>query len=119
MKSNHYEPVLDSDVQDAIGTVAIVDVRPASYFEAGHIPESVNIPFDVIAAEEGDLADNIVAAFKDAGYNEDDEFIVSCQTGYHSKLACDALFDAGYTNVKYYPGSYEDWVLVETHPVEK
>ena len=119
MASNSYKPVLADEVVESIGKVKIADVRPESYYVEGHIPTAIDVPFDKMAAADGDLDANIVKAFKDAGINEGDDVIVYCQVGYHSKLASDALHDAGYKNLKYYPGSFEDWVLDSNRPVEK
>ena len=119
MSKKNYKPVLADEVNDSIGRIAIVDVRPSSYYAEGHIPTSINVPFDEIAEKDGDLDANVVEAFQEAGIGPDDEFIVACQVGYHSKLAADALHDAGYENVLYYPGSFEDWVLDPDHEVDK
>ena len=119
MSKETYQMVFDSDVADLIGKIKIVDVRPDSYYVEGHIPTAINVPFDEIATEDGDLDENIVKAFEDAGISPDEEFVVACQVGYHSKLASDALYDAGYKNLRFYPGSYEDWILNPDHPIEK
>lgn len=119
MSKDRYRPVLADEVKESIGKVTIADVRPESYYVEGHIPTAVNIPFDVIAEQDGYLDENIVKAFQDAGIDSDDPVIVACQVGYHSKLASDALHDAGYAKLEYYPGSYEDWILDPDNPIEK
>lgn len=119
MAKDTYKLALADDVANDIGKIKIVDVRPESYYVEGHIPTAINVPFDKIAAEDGDLDENIVKAVEAAGVNKDEEFVVACQVGYHSKIASDALYDAGYKNLIFYPGSYEDWVLDPSHPIEK
>lgn len=106
-------------IKDNLGEITYVDVRPVSYYEKGHIPTSVNIPFDVISSEDGDFAENWVKAFESNGITPSDKVIIGCQTGYHSKLVCDALSDEGFTDILYYPGSFEDWITNDGYPVEK
>ena len=110
---------LADEVASDVGNIRIVDVRPESYYVEGHIPTAINIPFDVIASKDGDVDDNIVDAFVEAVVGKDEDFVVACQVGYHSKIVSDALYDAGFKNLIFYPGSYEDWVLDPSHEVEK
>ena len=119
MDKTAYQPLLTDEVKAAISTTPIIDIRPASFYAEGHIPTSINIPFNEVAPQGEDWQPYIVQAIEKAGFGPEDEFIVSCQTGYHSKLACDALFNEGFTKVLYHPGSFEDWVLDPSNPVEK
>ena len=53
------------------------------------------------------------------GLNKDDAFIVYCQAGMHAGLSCDRLEKAGYSQLKYYQGSWLDWIQDRERPVER
>lgn len=89
--------------------VPLVDVRPASMFEAGHIPGAVNVP--LVVPEDGSMVpdDQLVAAVKAAGVQPEDDVVLYCQTGLHAGLAADTLAQNGFTDVELYSGSMNDW----------
>ncbi len=41
-----------------------------------------------------------------------------CQSGIHAKIACDYLASVGYTELRLYAGSMNDWVGDPARPVE-
>jgi len=65
-----------------------IDVRTAAEFNAGHVDEAVNIPYDEIAAGIGAL---------DVGENE--VIYVYCRSGRRSGIAKDTLEGLGYSQV--------------------
>lgn len=103
--------VIDSDqLQDAKeASVPLIDVRPASLFEAGHIPGAVNVP--LVVPEDGSMIpdDAIVAAVEAAGVAPDDDVVLYCQTGLHAGLAAKTLEKEGFSRIELYSGSMNDW----------
>ena len=90
-------------------SVPLVDVRPASMFDAGHIPGAVNVP--LVVPEDGSMVpdDQLVAAVEAAGVQPGDDVVLYCQTGLHAGLAADTLAKSGFTDVELYSGSMNDW----------
>ncbi len=66
--------------------VRIVDVRTASEFEAGHIPNAENVPLDQLAAAMG-------------SWDPAKPILVYCATGSRSAEAMRMLTEAGFTTV--------------------
>lgn len=64
----------------------ILDVRTKQEFEAGSIPEAVNIPFEVLYENLPQL-------------NKDHNFILFCRTGNRSRHAKDLLNQHGFKSV--------------------
>ena len=89
--------------------VPLIDVRPASMYEQGHIPGAVNVP--LVNPEDGSMIpdDSLVAAIEAAGVKPDDDVVLYCQTGKHAGLAADTLEEKGFTNLELYSGSMNDW----------
>ena len=73
----------------------LIDVRTAEEYASGHIPTSVNIPYDVIA-------DMIPVTDKEA------LIIVYCRSGNRSGQAARTLRSLGYTNVQDF-GAVSRW----------
>ncbi len=97
---------------------AVIDVRPASMYEEGHIPGALSVP--LVVPEDGSMIpdDAILAAVTAAGIAPDDDVVLYCQTGYHAGLAADTLAKEGFENVELYSGSMNDWTAKDL-PVEK
>lgn len=96
----------------------VVDVRPASMYEEGHIPGALSIP--LVVPEDGSMIpdDAILSAVTAAGISPDDDVVLYCQTGYHAGLAADTLAKEGFENIELYSGSMNDWTAKDL-PVEK
>lgn len=115
-----YETVGASYVMNHLGLMPIVDVRSRAMFEEGHIPGSINIPFDEIqAAGEDEMAVHYGIAFDAAGIGKHDSAIVTCQMGSHAKIVCNLLDSIGFDSLKWYKGSWLDWVSDPRRPQEK
>lgn len=79
----------------------VVDVRTAEEFEAGHLPNAINIPFETIAS-----------AFKERKIAKDKSVVLYCRSGRRSGIAFDTLVSEGYSN-SYNGGGYE--ILKSAH----
>lgn len=73
----------------------LIDVRTKEEFDAGHIPGSINIPYDVISR-------NLPTTNKDA------EIILYCRSGRRSGIAQKTLQGLGYTKVTDF-GGVSNW----------
>jgi len=77
--------------------VLLLDVRTAEEYAAGHIPDSVLLPYDQIKAR----ADELPA-------DKTTPIIVYCRSGNRSAVAAAVLADLGYTEI-YDLGGIQDW----------
>ena len=75
----------------------ILDVRTAQEYANGHIPGAINIPNEIIAAEN-------VQQLPD----KEQLILVYCRSGNRSKQASERLVDLGYTNIVEF-GGINDW----------
>ncbi|MDC7241110.1 MAG: rhodanese-like domain-containing protein [Spirochaetales bacterium] len=91
-KFSDLKELLDSDADDYI----FLDVRTDQEYRAGHIPGSVNIPYEQLpdALPEGTALDKTI--------------ILYCRSGNRSGQAARALKRAGYTDV-YNFGGINQW----------
>lgn len=80
----------------AAGTVAVLDVRGRSEWDAGHIPGAPNIPVGYLTDRLGELP----AA---------PTLVLQCQAGGRSSIAASLLQAAGITNVANLQGGFEEW----------
>ena len=75
----------------------ILDVRRPDEFDAGHIPNAINVPNETIGTSE-------IAELPD----KDQLIMVYCRSGRRSKEASEKLVKLGYTNVVEF-GGILDW----------
>lgn len=99
----------------------IVDARPADRFNAevpepraglraGHIPGSINVPFDLLSTD-GQLKTRVElgAIFATAGIDLDAPIITTCGSGITASTLALALNVAGAEDVAVYDGSWTEW----------
>ena len=86
---------------------AVLDVREAAEFAAGHIPNARNIPF-------GELTNRL----REIDKLKSRPLIVNGQAGAHAAKACGALKKIGFTDVVALRGGLNGWVEASL-PVEK
>ncbi len=77
------------------GEYRIVDVRPKSKYEKGHIPTAMNLP-------NGNLDGDVTPPPKDK------LIIVYCETGGRAQVAAKKMAEAGYTQI-YNWGGFGNW----------
>lgn len=116
-----YEVVNAHYVESHIGEMPIVDVRPAEYYAAGHIPSAINIPYgdaEKESVERKEFVGKVLeGAFEAAGISKHDPVIVYCQGGYHAILAGNALAEEDYDQLRIYEGSFGDWKQDPAHEI--
>ena len=114
-----YEIVTAKYVEDHIGDMSLVDVRPRYKYRDGHIPTAQNVDLIGIKDEFDDVADKLEEGFEALGIKPDDDVIIYCGTGKLAKEASDYLDEKGYKHIHMYPGSFVDWTSDPSRPVEK
>jgi hydroxyacylglutathione hydrolase len=80
------------------GEVAVVDVRGASEWQAGHLPGVPNIPVGYLLERRDELP-------------QDRPLVLQCRSGARSAIAASVLQAEGMTNVVNLVGGYAEWVL--------
>ncbi|MGM1021412.1 MAG: sulfurtransferase [Bacillota bacterium] len=84
---------------------------------AGHIPGAVNFFWKEVLDEKGIFknTEQLKQHFSDLDQNA--EIIVYCGSGVSACPNVLALNEAGFSNVRLYPGSWSDWISYEENPV--
>ena len=114
-----------------LGDYEILDARSAGRFRgeepeprpglrAGHIPGSKNIFYGDLLNEDGTLKsqDKLVEHFKAKAVNLDKPVITSCGSGVTAAIINLALDRIGKTDHALYDGSWTEWGMYPTVPVE-
>ncbi len=86
----------NKSTKNSAKNTVVIDVRTAQEFNAGHIKESMHIPYDIITQK---ITQEVPS--------KDTQIILYCRSGRRSGIAERALKDMGYKNVENY-GSMED-----------
>lgn len=104
------------------GTEQIVDARSAARFagdapepreglRSGHIPNSLNVPYNALLNEDGTLKapPQIKAIFEAAGINLSKPIVTSCGSGVSACILSLALEVIGHPDAAVYDGSWTEW----------
>lgn len=92
------------------------EVEPL-YSKAGHIPGAKNFFWKDVLKSNGKWksASELQSHFSSLSHEQ--EIIVSCGSGVSACPNILALKQAGFKNIKLYPGSYSDWISYPEHEV--
>jgi len=121
------DPMLLRSADDIIANLAskreqIIDARgkprfdgsvpePREGLRSGHIPDSINVPFDALYSDDGTMkpTKEITAIFKAAGVDMDKPAVTSCGSGITASSLFLALNLVGKRDVALYDGSWSEW----------
>ncbi len=102
------------------GNIVLVDARKDEYFNGtdpkskGHIEGAISINSDLMRDDKGMIknAEELNKLFASKGVTKDKEVVLYCQTSTRAGLLYAIMTTKlGYTNVKVYDGSYNEWVV--------
>jgi thiosulfate/3-mercaptopyruvate sulfurtransferase len=112
------EQVLDARSR---GRFAGTEPEPRAGLRGGHIPGSLNLPYDELHAPDGTLrpATDLRKAFKDAGVDVNRPVITTCGSGITASVLALALHEVGRADAAVYDGSWTEWGAREDAPVER
>lgn len=102
------------------GRFAGTDAEPRAGLRGGHIPKSLNLPFNMLVTAEGTLkpADELRGAFEAANLDLKKPVITSCGSGITACVLAFGLHMIGHRDTAVYDGSWTEWGLDEALPVE-
>ncbi|XP_060756852.1 thiosulfate:glutathione sulfurtransferase [Neoarius graeffei] len=94
--------------------VQLFDVRNPDEFQAGRIPDSVNIPLGQLEDSLKLSPEQFEKLFKvKAPKKEDDNIIFHCQRGRRSLTALKTAWSLGFSRARHYAGGYSEWAEKE------
>lgn len=96
------------------GTVA----EPRAGLRSGHIPTSINLPFD-LCLHNGHLKSTaeLQALFSERGIDESSYIVTSCGSGVTACIIALAAYEIGLKRLSVYDGSWTEWGANSTLPI--
>ncbi|KAG5679624.1 hypothetical protein PVAND_009184 [Polypedilum vanderplanki] len=94
--------------------ILLIDVRePWELEQTGMIPTSVNIPINSLEWTIALISPKFNSLVSREKPRLHDPVITTCRSGARAKRGAELLVSLGFTNVKYYEGSWNEWCLLE------
>ncbi|XP_043083034.1 thiosulfate:glutathione sulfurtransferase isoform X2 [Puntigrus tetrazona] len=91
-------------------SVQLFDVRNPDEFQAGQIPDSVNIPLGQLEESLNLAPQRFQQQFGvKAPKKEDDDIVFHCRSGKRSLTALEIAHRLGFSKARHYAGGYMDW----------
>ncbi|KAK7123770.1 hypothetical protein R3I93_022015 [Phoxinus phoxinus] len=91
-------------------SVQLFDVRNPDEFQAGRIPDSINIPLGQLEESLKLPPQQFQVQFKvKAPQKEDDNIVFHCRSGKRSLSALEIAHRLGFLKARHYAGGYIDW----------
>jgi len=102
------------------GRFAGTEPEPRAGLRSGHIPGSLNLPYDELYAKDGTLLppEELSRKFAAAGLDLDKPVVTSCGSGVTASVLALGLYAAGRPDVAVYDGSWTEWGGREDTPIE-
>lgn len=93
------------------------DVEPVDP-RAGHIPGAINVPFSLTLREDATMKSpsELAEVFAEAGAQKSRPTVVYCGSGITATHNLLALEQAGYTDLRLFPGSWSQWSADDSRP---
>ncbi|XP_033494138.2 thiosulfate:glutathione sulfurtransferase [Epinephelus lanceolatus] len=90
--------------------IQLFDVRNPDEFQAGRIPDAVNIPLDNLEESLKLSPERFQRMFEvKAPGKDDDNIVFHCRSGKRSLTALDIAHRLGFSRARHYKGGYIDW----------
>lgn len=102
------------------GRFAGTEPEPRAGLRGGHIPGSLNLPYETLYRPDGTVKppDELRAAVTAAGVNLGGPIVTTCGSGVTASVLALALFQLGRPDVAVYDGSWSEWGGRSDTPVE-
>ena len=102
------------------GRFAGTEPEPRAGLRGGHIPGSLNLPYDTLYREDGTLKapDELRGAFQRAGLDLARPVVTTCGSGVTASVLALALYLIGRREVAVYDGSWSEWGGRPDTPIE-
>ncbi len=112
------EQVLDARSH---GRFVGTEPEPRPRLRPGHIPGSLNLPYELLHAKDGTLLglDALRRAFETAGVDLDRPVVTTCGSGITASVLAFGLYLLGRERVAVYDGSWTEWGRRPDTPVER
>jgi thiosulfate/3-mercaptopyruvate sulfurtransferase len=112
------EQVLDAR---SAGRFAGTEPEPRAGLRAGHIPGSLNLPYDRLYDTDGSFlkADALRGQFEASGLDLEKPVTTSCGSGVTASVLALGLFELGRPDVAVYDGSWTEWGGRADTPIER
>ncbi len=112
------EQVLDAR---SAGRFAGTEPEPRGGLRAGHIPGSLNLPYDRLYDKDGSFlrGDALRRPFEASGLDLEKAVTTSCGSGVTASVLALGLFELGRPDVAVYDGSWTEWGGRADTPIER
>jgi thiosulfate/3-mercaptopyruvate sulfurtransferase len=102
------------------GRFAGTEPEPRAGLRGGHIPGSLNLPYETLYRPDGTLKppDELRAAMTSAGVDLDRPIVTSCGSGVTASVLALALFQLNRPDIAVYDGSWSEWGARTDTPIE-
>ncbi|CAI5673188.1 thiosulfate:glutathione sulfurtransferase-like [Oreochromis aureus] len=91
--------------------IQLFDVRNPDEYQAGHIPQAVNVPLDNLEESLQLSPELFEQRFEvKAPTKADDNIVFHCRSGIRSTSALGIAYQLGFSKARHFKGGYSEWV---------